>query len=224
MFYRLAASANGVYSPTRSTQSQQQRPPLRRAADIDLRPTAFSGRVALAADDDNRQLRSGALMKRCAELVRPVLAALESDTASLAPVAGNEKLVQALRSALLALWDCILDWLEPQYEMHAARDDLGVAYNTLALIAARPEFDASCLQLDAHSRPLCDALTLGHARSYRRLLLKTHHFVTTHLGAATQLSSTQPFTLYAVRSLAASYFRVPSNEQRFLKITNLFLF
>jgi hypothetical protein len=41
-------------------------------------------------------------------------------------------------------------------------------------------------------------------------LLKTLQFVTAHLGAATQLSSTQPFTLYAVRTLAAAYFRVPS--------------
>lgn len=181
----------------------------------------------MAGDEDVSRLRIGLQMKRLAEVVRPVLASLESDTASLPPIAGNEKAAYALRVALLALLDAMFDWLEPQHESFAARDDLNVAYTTLTLLLMRPEFDATSLQLDASGRAQCDAPTLSAARNYRRLLHKALHFVALHLGLATQLSSTQPFTLFAVRTLAACYFRVPGNAllvlSFFLSVMHVFI-
>jgi hypothetical protein len=143
-----------------ATKGGAARPPVRRQVDA-LTSMPLVSRIALAADDETRPQRAGALMKRMAEVLRPVQASLESDTAALPPVAGNEKGVHLLRAALLALWDVALDWLEPQLEIHAARDDLNVSYTVLARIAVRPEFDASWLNFDASGVPRCDAITLN---------------------------------------------------------------
>jgi hypothetical protein len=149
-------------------------------------------------------------VRRLAVLLRPVLTSLEGESASMQPIlVSNERAVHRLRVVLVALWSCLLQLLQPQLETMAMRADISVIYQVLTRILLRPEFGAQHLLLDANGRATCDASTLANARRYRRLLRATHRFVIEQLGVATQLSSTQPFTLFAVRTLAASYFRVP---------------
>jgi hypothetical protein len=168
-----------------------QRPPLRRP------PTSNAPRTRIACVDS-------------ASLLRPFLSCLENESAAMAPILlGNERAVHRLRVVLLALWASVLTLLQPALESYAMRLDVAVVYQTVSRILVRPEFGPHHLLLDAQGRPACDAHTLANARRYRRMLRATHCFVVEQLGIATQLSSTQPFTLFAVRTLVVSYFRVP---------------
>lgn len=128
----------------------------------------------------------------------------------MAPILlGNERAVHRLRVVLLALWASVLSLLVPALENANMRLEVTVVYQTVSRILVRPEFGPQHLLLDAQCRPACDPATLANARRYRRMLRATHCFVVEQLGIATQLSSTQPFTLFAMRTLVVSYFRVP---------------
>ena len=92
-------------------------------------------------------------MRRLAVLLRPLLSALDGESAALAPVvAGNERGVHRMRVVLLALWACTLKLLAPALESYALRVDVGVAYSTLSRILLRAEFGPQYLMLDVHGK------------------------------------------------------------------------